>query len=345
MADLSKNDFFAFNAFQLYQNGELYKAIEICEKGLRDSPTFPQAHYILGKCYREKDQIDQARNEFERVLFYDQNHLTAMKALSEIYKSQGLDDVHDDYLFKLNTLDPLTNEISEQVQKTKIYNNWKTVLPGEKTDDQETQQSDTNITEEVEAATEVNFEAPVTEEKSGNVEEFNSILEGIFDGSEKELTEEQDNDDFMLMDTDNIGDQLITQEEDFLDTDIDSGLPEEESQTTELPEEPKTAEQITEEEKKQEVPAAAEPEAEKEKQTPVQEDTDDKRHIQDMVEGYENVFNGKIVSRTLGEILISQQKYSEAKKVFEILKKQHADNKYLDKKIEIIDQLISASNE
>ena len=49
----------------------------------------------------------------------------------------------------------------------------------------------------------------------------------------------------------------------------------------------------------------------------------------------------KIVSQTLGEILVSQNKYNEAKQVFLALKEQQPDNPNIDKKLEILDKIIA----
>jgi tetratricopeptide (TPR) repeat protein len=49
----------------------------------------------------------------------------------------------------------------------------------------------------------------------------------------------------------------------------------------------------------------------------------------------------KIVSQTLGEILVSQNKYREAKQVFLALKKQQPDNPNIDKKLEILEKIIA----
>lgn len=48
----------------------------------------------------------------------------------------------------------------------------------------------------------------------------------------------------------------------------------------------------------------------------------------------------KIISQTLGEILVSQKKYKEAKQVFEALKEQQPENQNINKKIEILDKII-----
>ena len=49
----------------------------------------------------------------------------------------------------------------------------------------------------------------------------------------------------------------------------------------------------------------------------------------------------KIATQTLGEILVSQKKFKEAKKVFEALRKKNPDNTLFEKKIAFLDKLIS----
>jgi uncharacterized protein HemY len=48
----------------------------------------------------------------------------------------------------------------------------------------------------------------------------------------------------------------------------------------------------------------------------------------------------RIISQTLGEILVSQKKYTEAKSVFEALREKQPQNKSLDVKIAYLDQII-----
>jgi hypothetical protein len=49
----------------------------------------------------------------------------------------------------------------------------------------------------------------------------------------------------------------------------------------------------------------------------------------------------KIISQTLGEILVSQKKYSEALEVFKTLKDQQPDNQNVQRKITLLEQIIS----
>jgi tetratricopeptide (TPR) repeat protein len=53
----------------------------------------------------------------------------------------------------------------------------------------------------------------------------------------------------------------------------------------------------------------------------------------------------KIISQTLGEILVSQKKYMEALQVFKILRQKYPDNKNFDKKIEFLQKIIALEKE
>jgi tetratricopeptide (TPR) repeat protein len=52
----------------------------------------------------------------------------------------------------------------------------------------------------------------------------------------------------------------------------------------------------------------------------------------------------KIISQTLGEILVSQKKYNEALEVFRTLKQKYPQNKNFDKKIEFLQKIIALDN-
>ena len=81
------------------------------------------------------------------------------------------------------------------------------------------------------------------------------------------------------------------------------------------------------------------------KEMPVAEDkspapaVSDFNHLQDDDETHFE--QPKIISQTLGEILVSQKKYAEAKSVFEALKEKHPQNKTLDVKISFLEKIIN----
>jgi len=78
------------------------------------------------------------------------------------------------------------------------------------------------------------------------------------------------------------------------------------------------------------------PSAKKESPVPPVSDFD---HLQDEEETHFE--QPKIISQTLGEILVSQKKYAEAKSVFEALKEKHPENKTLDVKISFLEKIIN----
>ena len=52
----------------------------------------------------------------------------------------------------------------------------------------------------------------------------------------------------------------------------------------------------------------------------------------------------KIISQTLGEILVSQKKYTEALEVFKTLKEKQPDNQNVHRKITLLEQIIALEN-
>ncbi len=72
----------------------------------------------------------------------------------------------------------------------------------------------------------------------------------------------------------------------------------------------------------------------------VSKDQKNKSSQTDKIEENDVLTQPKIVSQTLGEILVSQKKYTQALKVFELLKDQHPENKSLEKKIAFLKKII-----
>ena len=86
------------------EEGDVDKAIELCENGLINYPENPTAHYILGKCYYLQKRNKDAKSELERCLKYYPAFINAYKLLIEINKLDGLNQVvenlkHDMYLY------------------------------------------------------------------------------------------------------------------------------------------------------------------------------------------------------------------------------------------------------
>lgn len=69
--------------------GQLERAIELCRDGLVRHPYFWGARVVLGRTYLEQGQLDQAREELEKVVEVVPNNLLASKLLAQIYTGQG----------------------------------------------------------------------------------------------------------------------------------------------------------------------------------------------------------------------------------------------------------------
>jgi len=145
-----KGILFARVASKMLNEGKIDQATLISEVGMKKHPNYAQGHYVLGKCYQERDMYEEARVEYERVLRYDSSHLGAMKQLAGLYQSTGLNDVYKDYLYRLLTLDPLNTKILDECREQGVYEIWKSqteesLISGQNVITQETETSEFSL--------------------------------------------------------------------------------------------------------------------------------------------------------------------------------------------------------
>jgi predicted regulator of Ras-like GTPase activity (Roadblock/LC7/MglB family)/cytochrome c-type biogenesis protein CcmH/NrfG len=65
------------------------EAIQICLKGLETHPHYMTARVVLGRAYLENEMLDEAGEEFRKVIHADPNHAMAHGMLGQIYSRQG----------------------------------------------------------------------------------------------------------------------------------------------------------------------------------------------------------------------------------------------------------------
>lgn len=94
------------------KNGEIDRAIELCEKGLERYPSYASAHVILGKCFYDKGATERARSEFLRVLELDPENMVALKFLGDILVAEGDRTGAAGYYRRLMAIDPTNEEIA-----------------------------------------------------------------------------------------------------------------------------------------------------------------------------------------------------------------------------------------
>lgn len=108
---------FARLADTLLNNGEVDKAIEVCEDGLKRHPYYVTAHFVMGKCYLQKKMYDQAEKEFKRVLFFDPKFLAAHKYYAEIMQHIGWDNAVENSYRNIIQIDPLDQETRDELTR------------------------------------------------------------------------------------------------------------------------------------------------------------------------------------------------------------------------------------
>jgi len=391
---------FARLAYNLLQSGDVEEATKILEKGLRTYPSYAQAHYILAKCYMKQHLTDEARAELERVLRYDPNHSNAIKDISSMYFINGFQDLYKDYLLKLFTLNPLYEEVVDEVKKLGEYKLWASAagdsspvdLSHKDLKDDEIPEPEIPVVPppkpenvEQEESSELIFPDKVDLSQFDNVQDdFTTILHGNLELPQKNMPREEDDLDLLKSkeeifggeeaekkeDTDTTPEESLESMDDILgedeelvikqirDTDdhltIDDNEIELPDDTLKIPSDQEEIDQemieepeVTQSEDQKEQIAidniimekpVSSSDQNKEKKTDADHPVADFDHFQDDEES--KFDQPKIISQTLGEILVSQKKYSEAKSVFEALKEKTPENKSLDVKIAYLDKII-----
>ena len=98
---------FAHVADVLLSKGRLDEATQICEEGIRRHPYYVTGHMVLGKCYLQKKQFDQAEKEFKRVLLFDSKYLAAQKHFGDLMRQMGWENTCEMSYRKILQIDPL----------------------------------------------------------------------------------------------------------------------------------------------------------------------------------------------------------------------------------------------
>ena len=98
------------------KNGDVEKAIELCEKGLEKYPDYASAHVILGKCFYDKGATERSRAEFECVIEIDPENMVALKFMGDILMAEGDRDGSTSYYSRILAIDPTNEEVSGKLE-------------------------------------------------------------------------------------------------------------------------------------------------------------------------------------------------------------------------------------
>ncbi len=342
---------FARVASILLNKGNTEEALKICETGIKKYPMYAQGHYILAGCYDQQGKSDQARTEYERVIKYDPNHLKAIKRLAEIYQASGMEDQSKETIAILQILDPFDDEVYKMGQAAGTA--------AEKMVTDDLVETDSSLTEESDGAKSdpLDVEKVDLTQFDNQEDDFTTIIQG-----KQEIEDKTD-------EADNINLSLGTAAEDLVtDTDVNNRVAYEEEirlrkepntngsddggeyeDLDELQFEKEDSHRPDKEDHEDWVMPTGENDAteivlKKEESEPGQ--SPDKIPVrQDDTAGQttrdsSDYQQTKIVTQTLGEILVSQKKYVEALRVFETLQEQHPDNNNISKKVEFLKKIV-----
>jgi len=97
--------------------GDLDMALEVLGAWIDKRPNYTSGHIVLGRCYLDKGQDDQAANAFEAVLKLDMENVIALKCLSEIAERRGDVPGARSWLERLLEVDPMNEEAQEALEK------------------------------------------------------------------------------------------------------------------------------------------------------------------------------------------------------------------------------------
>ncbi len=106
---------FARLADTLLQEGNAKRAIEVCRKGLKYRPSYATGHLVLGKCYLALERVEEARQEFHKVLRLDASYLSALWHLGGIEGEMGWDDASIAHYKQALALDLFNTELETLV--------------------------------------------------------------------------------------------------------------------------------------------------------------------------------------------------------------------------------------
>ena len=325
---------FARVASNLLAKGNVSEATKICESGLKKFPMYAQGHFVMALCYDKDGRTDEARGEYERTLKYDPNHLNALKKLTEIYHTAGFNDLYRENTIRSGRLNPFDAEIQQQVSDLSQEESEKapdaqvqTEKPAEKTpqekgkdpldvpkidlsqfDNQEDDfttiiQGKTAEEDETDRPDEADVNLSVgavsadlkTDTEADNRMEYEQEQRLSAESSTENEADNYEDLDELEFDNDQEGKEVKTDDHDEWVTGVG------ENDATEIVMRKNEVDSDSKAGQKQE---------------------SDLKKADDA--GYQQP---KIVTQTLGEILVSQKKYVQALKVFETLQDLHPENK------------------
>jgi len=112
---------FAHKASLLLDDNMLDDALNLCELGVKRYPFYAEGHYVLGRCYQLFERYDDAKNEFERALFFAPGHVKAFGALAYVFYKKKLKKMGNRCLLKNAVHEPNNTELLDYLEAQGLY--------------------------------------------------------------------------------------------------------------------------------------------------------------------------------------------------------------------------------
>jgi tetratricopeptide (TPR) repeat protein len=87
-------------------DGRLTRAISALQQAVKLNPSFHEAHYVLGLCFKDREELAEARGAFERASAIAPAFIPAREELAELHRLQQKTRNEIEQLNALNALDP-----------------------------------------------------------------------------------------------------------------------------------------------------------------------------------------------------------------------------------------------
>ena len=349
-SDNPESVIFAFLAFRNLEQGNMQKAVSICEEGVKKHPQYPFGHFVLGLCYYHLKDYAKAKTHLEISTSYDDKNPQAWKLLVEINEQLNQSILAEECTLKYYLSDSFNMDALEKYQKEEIINFDVFEKVGE-TDSKEEKQviaeEETASTEE-ETQAEPNienlFDKQIEEEKNDSI--FSEGEEGMFDETiENPPSRPEEHNVKNEKETTNIDKKEgnFTESDDFFIE--EKATPKDSNETDESEEflDYKSVIKDIIEENKDDV--FTDLETELKAKIEMVDDSDEAEeissvHFEEVQKGDSLVNKPNILSPTIGEIYIAQGRFDEAVDVFKKLLQKEPDNQKYQKKITDIQQII-----
>ena len=107
---------FARLADEHLRRGEVGRATEICRRGLRYRPSYSTGHLVLGQCHQAAGRLEEARQEFQKVLQLDSDNLAAFLYIGRLEAALGNPAHALWHLRRALLLDPFNDVLAAEIE-------------------------------------------------------------------------------------------------------------------------------------------------------------------------------------------------------------------------------------